>query len=51
MVESDFGTIDASLDRQFDEMARALLGDAARAARRRRDGTQRRRLRRDRSHD
>jgi flagellar assembly protein FliH len=28
MVESDFGTIDASLDRQFDEMARALLGGA-----------------------
>ena len=28
MVESDFGTIDASLDRQFDEMARALLGSA-----------------------
>jgi flagellar assembly protein FliH len=28
MVESDFGTIDASLDRQFDEMARALLGNA-----------------------
>jgi flagellar assembly protein FliH len=28
MVESDFGTIDATLDRQFDEMARALLGGA-----------------------
>ena len=28
MVESDFGIIDASLDRQFDEMARALLGSA-----------------------
>jgi flagellar assembly protein FliH len=28
MVESDFGTIDATLDRQFDEMARALLGSA-----------------------
>jgi flagellar assembly protein FliH len=28
MVESDFGNIDASLDRQFDEMARALLGGA-----------------------
>jgi flagellar assembly protein FliH len=28
MVESDFGTIDGSLDRQFDEMARALLGGA-----------------------
>jgi flagellar assembly protein FliH len=28
MVESDFGTIDGSLDRQFDEMARALLGSA-----------------------
>jgi flagellar assembly protein FliH len=28
MVESDFGNIDGSLDRQFDEMARALLGSA-----------------------
>jgi flagellar assembly protein FliH len=28
MVESDFGNIDGSLDRQFDEMARALLGGA-----------------------
>jgi flagellar assembly protein FliH len=27
MVESDFGCIDASLDRQFEEMTRALLGE------------------------
>jgi flagellar assembly protein FliH len=27
LVESDFGRIDASLDRQFDEMTRALLGE------------------------
>ena len=33
MVESDFGNIDGSLDRQFDEMARALLGGAGVAVR------------------
>jgi flagellar assembly protein FliH len=33
MVESDFGNIDGSLDRQFDEMARALLGGAGAAVR------------------
>jgi flagellar assembly protein FliH len=38
MVESDFGNIDASLDRQFDEMARALLGGAGAAVREVRDG-------------
>jgi flagellar assembly protein FliH len=27
LVESEFGRIDASIDRQFDEMTRALLGD------------------------
>jgi flagellar assembly protein FliH len=32
LVESDFGTIDGSLEAQFDEMARALLSDATTAA-------------------
>jgi flagellar assembly protein FliH len=29
LVESDFGTVNGSVDAQFEEMARALLGDVA----------------------